>query len=31
MLDAAGRTIVAIDDSFDEAGRVGLSLAGSPA
>jgi hydroxyacylglutathione hydrolase len=31
MLDAAGRRIVAIDDSFDNAGKVGLHLVGPEA
>ena len=31
VLDAAGRTIVAIDDSFDNAGTVGLHLVGPDA
>jgi glyoxylase-like metal-dependent hydrolase (beta-lactamase superfamily II) len=31
MLDAAGRTVVAVDDSFDNAAKVGLHLVGSEA
>jgi rhodanese-related sulfurtransferase len=31
MLDAVGRTVVAIDDSFDNAEKVGLHLVGSEA
>ena len=31
MLDAVGRTIVAIDDSFDNAEKVGLHLVGPEA
>ena len=31
MLDAAGRALVAIDDSFDNAEKVGLHLVGPAA
>ena len=31
VLDAAGRTLVAIDDSFDNAEKVGLHLVGTGA
>ena len=31
ILDAAGRTLVAVDDSFDEAEKVGLHLVGPEA
>ena len=31
FLDAAGRTLVAIDDSFDNAEKVGLHLVGPEA
>ena len=31
LLDAAGRTVIAVDDSFENAGEVGLRLLGPDA